>query len=77
MIYHNLLILIIVWNLHSNKKFNLILFGTRKYDCILKTKEILNFLHVMNSFVTIGSRFFIIQQSYHEIQSILCVSLGL
>ena len=35
-------------------EFNLTSFGTLKYDCVIKTIEILSFLPLINNYVTIG-----------------------
>ena len=35
-------------------KFSLISFGTAKYDCVIKTREMFSFLPLINNSVTIG-----------------------
>ena len=35
-------------------EFNRTSFGTLKYDCVIKTIEILSFLPLINNYVTIG-----------------------
>ena len=37
--------------------FNLTSFGTLKYDCVIKTREIINFLPLINNSVTIEFSF--------------------
>ena len=54
------------------REFNLTSFGTLKYDCVIKTIEILSFLPLINNSVTIGFNF---QQSYHQKLLILYVFL--
>ena len=52
-------------------EFNLTSFGTLKYDCVIKTIEILRFLPLTNNSVTIG--FNLYPQSYHQKLLILYV----
>ena len=49
-------------------EFSLTFFGTVKYNCVIKTREMLSFLPLTNNSVTIGSTFLLlsIQQSYHQ-----------
>ena len=52
-------------------------FGTLKYDCIIKTLEILSFLPLINNSVTIGFSLLLLSypQSYHQKLLVLYVSL--
>ena len=54
MIECDLLKLSFVWSLHNTKCIEFILkfFGTAKYDCIIKTREMLSFLPLVNNYVT-------------------------
>ena len=58
-------------------EFNCTSFGTLKYDCVIKTMEILSFLPLINNYVTIGFSLLllIISQSYHQKLLVLYVSL--
>ena len=56
----NLLKFSFVWNFH-NKKFevlNLTSFGTLKYDCLIKAREMFSFLHLINKSVTTWLSFY-------------------
>ena len=55
-------------------EFNRTSFGTLKYDCVIKTIEILSFLPLINNSVTIGFNLLYLQ-SYHQKLLVLCVSL--
>ena len=45
-------------------------FGTLKHDCVIKTREIFNFLPLTNSSITTGFSFFIINHiSTHIIKN--------
>ena len=57
-------------------EFSLTSFGTLKYDCVIKTIGMFNFLPQINNSVTIGFSFLllIIQQSYHQKLLILYAS---
>ena len=73
-----------VSNLHNKKcvEFSLTYFGTLKYDCVIKISEMLNFLPLINSYVTIGLSFFVINHiSNHIIKkkkiNTLCLFPGL
>ena len=61
MIYCNSLKLPFVWNFHNKTcvEFSLTSFGTLKYDCVIKTSEMLSFLPLINSSVNTGLRFFV------------------
>ena len=62
-----------IWNFHGKKcvVFSLTSFDTLKYDCIIKTIEILIFLSLINSSVTTGFSFFVIDCiSNHIIKTI-------
>ena len=55
MIIRNLFKFSFIWNFH-NKKYvvlSLTSFGTLKYDCVIKTTEIFNFLTLINNLFTI------------------------
>ena len=56
-------------------EFSLIFLGTANQVCVIKTREIFNFLPLINNSVTIGLSFLLlsIQQSYHQKQSIFFV----
>ena len=44
-------------------EFSLILFGTAKKDCVIKTREIFSFLPLINNSVTIGLTFILLSIS--------------
>ena len=56
MIYCNLLKFSFVWNFHNKKcvLLRLTSLGTLKYDCVIKTIKMFNFLPSIDSSVTIG-----------------------
>ena len=79
MTYCNLLEFPFVSNFHNKKivEFSLTSFVSLKYDCVTKTIETFNFLSLINSSVTIGSSFFVINHiSNHTNEKLLmlCVS---
>ena len=39
-------------------EFSLTSFGTLKYDCVIKTIEMINFISLINNSVSIGSTFY-------------------
>ena len=39
-------------------EFSLTSFGTLKYDCVIKTIEMFNFIYLINNSVSIGSTFY-------------------
>ena len=41
-------------------EFSLTSFGTLKYDCVIKTRELLNFLPLINNSVTTGFSFLLL-----------------
>ena len=38
-------------------EFSLIIIATAKYNCVIKTREMFSFLHLINNSVTIGLSF--------------------
>ena len=58
----NLLKLSFVWNLIINQcvEFCLTSFSTVRYDCVIKAKEMVNFLPLINSSVTPGLEFLLL-----------------
>ena len=59
MILCNVLKLSFVRNFRD-KKVSSISFGTLKYDCVIKTREIFNFLPQINNLVTVESSFLLL-----------------
>ena len=57
-------------------EFNRTSFGTLKYDCVIKTIEILSFLPVINNSVTIGFNLLLsCPQSHHQKLLVLYIFL--
>ena len=56
MIWCNWLKFPFIWNFHDKKcaEFSLTSFGTLKYDFVIKTIEMINFLPLINNSVTTG-----------------------
>ena len=62
MIHRNLLKFSFVWNFWDKKLvvFSLTSFGTLEYDCVMKTREIFNFLPLINNSVTVEFNFLLL-----------------
>ena len=60
-----------VWNFHNKnvRIFSLTTFGILKYDCVIKTTEMFNFLSVISSSVTTGFYFLFLIISNHIIKN--------
>ena len=56
-----------IWIFHNcmgkNKSYNIFPLCTLKYDCVIKTTEMFNFLSVMNNSVTTGFSFLLLIMS--------------
>ena len=48
-------------------EFSLTSFGTLKYDCVIKTREMFSFLPLINNSVTIEFSFFVINHISNHI----------
>ena len=62
MIKFDLLTLTFIWNFHNKKciVFSLTSFGALKYDCVIKTRKMFNFLYLINKLGTIDLRFLLL-----------------
>ena len=69
MIYCNLLKLSFILDFHNKKcvELSLASFGSLKYDCVIKASEMLKFLTLINSSVTIRLSFFFTNQISNHI----------
>ena len=72
MIMHDSLKFSFIWNFHNKKcvVFNLTSFYVFEYDCVIKAREIINFLPLLNNSFTVllSFHYFVYQPSYHQKQ---------
>ena len=47
-----------IFMIKKSVEFSLTSFGTLKYDCVIKTIEMINFISLINNSVSIGSTFY-------------------